>query len=158
MSPSTLGFAVWGILAFLAAFWPMFYFFGRTWLSATELKRIAPRFEGIFWQWLGIGIAFAILVILPTAFLGVYLDVWFSAKCGARFYPEMAFMFSPIGIVQGWFAVIKGVYPMKSMDFIYEDEQGDHLRRIGKYQIAGCLVVLAASLVYLGATLATCRQ
>ena len=142
----------WGIVALPVCTWHLWYFRSDKNYSEKELIELNPKFSGINSQylvftvfWVFIAIAFFIAEIQPR------LDKWALLNYGIRFYPVIQIFFGGLGIHQGLFALITGVYPMgKTTSYIYDIKA--RIYRIAIYQILITIATITASTLFFLAT------
>ena len=147
MSSKNFILLFWGFFIMLNMFWESIRLRSKI-LSEEDLVEIDPKFKGIKSEyvafsffWLSI-LLFSLMVIFPR------LDSWAMKTYGKRFDAMLmsVFFFSGYGIYQGAFALLKGVYPIRTMlAFRYDDEK--IISRVAKEHIIFSLILFVSSIL-----------
>jgi hypothetical protein len=135
----------WAVLCGFNLFWDSYCFRSKH-LTENELVAISPNFKGINSAYLLFALLGFLLFCVPYFALSPRLDQWALMNYGRRFSPSITFIFAGLGIYQGAFAMVKGVYPqIKYFGYIYTDV--NRIRRVAMYQIVTSIILVVLSVL-----------
>lgn len=143
------------LIGFIVLVWPAFFTGRRSLLTEKDLVGISTEYEGIDQAYKRHTVAFWISLSFSLILMALWVDKRGLGNSNGVALIGVTLFFSALAFSEGLFAMRKGVYSTKwtfDPPRTYAYDEGDRMRRLGRWQIYSALIVLAGS-VGIGVTL-----